>query len=156
MQNTTYGEIIHHKNIIVKGQRNRFTKNALHDKIRHTLTRKCETVLSERDLAELKKGLVDLIVLYLLRDEDMYAYQLTQEIPKRSKGNFPVSASALYTVLYRLEKDGYVSREIESGVTRPRSYYHLEPSGRAMLEELLKAYNTFHQGLRSIAEDAIL
>lgn len=113
-------------------------------------------MLNERDLAELKKGLVDLIVLYLLRDEDMYAYQLTQEIPKRSEGKFPVSASALYTVLYRLEKDGYVSRKIESGVTRPRSYYHLEPTGHELLKELLEVYNTFHSGLRSIAEDVII
>ena len=67
-------------------------------------------MLSERESGEIKKGLLDMVVLCLLKGEDKYSYQLRQEIVGKSQGNFTVTSAALYTVLYRLEREGFLKR----------------------------------------------
>ena len=34
----------------------------------------------------LKRGMTELLILHLLKEDDMYGYQLTQELEKRSEG----------------------------------------------------------------------
>ena len=96
-----------------------------------------------------------MVVLYLLDGEDKYSYQLRQEMINRSQNRFVVTSAALYTVLYRLEREGCLSSRADHGITRDRIYYHLEPPGKAILQELIAAYNTIHSGIRSIAGDVI-
>lgn len=110
-------------------------------------------MLTERELGEFKKGLLDMLVLYILHEKDMYTYQLAQEIGERSHGDFLVPSTSLYGVLYRFEKAGYVSKNTESNSARPRTYYHLEPSGEELLAELLDAYCILHRGIKHIIGD---
>lgn len=112
-------------------------------------------MLSERESGEIKKGLLDMVVLCLLKGEDKYSYQLRQEIVGKSQGNFTVTSAALYTVLYRLEREGFLTRRVGAGITRDRMYYHLEPAGEAFLQNALDTYNAIHKGIRLIAGDLV-
>ncbi|MDV3103099.1 PadR family transcriptional regulator [Thermococcus waiotapuensis] len=89
----------------------------------------------ERLKVKITKEVLWLYVLSLLKERPMYAYELKQRI-KESFGFEPATVSS-YVVLYKLEKEGYVTSEWqESDVGKPlRKYYRLTPKGEKLLEE---------------------
>lgn len=89
----------------------------------------------------LKRGSVDLLLLTLLQEEDMYGYQICQELAKRSDGRYKLLESSMYPILYRLIEKKYITDHKELvGKRRVRVYYHLEPAGRAYLQQALEDY----------------
>lgn len=100
--------------------------------------------------AQLKKGVLEMLVLFLLSQQDLYGYQLCQKLVTGSKGLFPITENSLYPVLYRLVRDHHVSHWKEENVGRPRVFYHLEDSGRELLEFLQGEYLTLHTGVENI------
>ena len=99
-----------------------------------------------------KKGAVELLVLAVLSDEDMYGYQITQEIEQRSNGSFKVLEGSLYPILYRLSKEGYVTENTVAVKRRLRVYYHLEESGRVYFAQCLQAYREVSSGVESVLD----
>lgn len=98
-----------------------------------------------------RKGTVELMVLALLLESDLYGYQLVQKIAELSDGAIQVQLGTLYPTLYRLVDEGYISdTEIPVGKRRIRIYYHIEPSGRALLQELYSEHQTFERGLSKV------
>ncbi len=104
-----------------------------------------------RGRSNFKMGTVEMIVLFLLQNQDLYGYQLTTLIKKQSDGNVIVTESTLYPTLYKLLKNGYISdREMPIGKRRVRVYYHLEDAGRERLADLLEDYNEITVGIERI------
>lgn len=50
-----------------------------------------------------KKGYVELLILKLLSDADLYGYEMTQLIVERGDGYIKVPEGSLYPTLYKLE-----------------------------------------------------
>ena len=65
---------------------------------------------------QLKKGVIEILILSLLSEDKMYGYQLIQELDTRSNGVFKMKEGTLYPVLYRLEDSGYIESSWEKGV----------------------------------------
>jgi DNA-binding PadR family transcriptional regulator len=70
-------------------------------------------------------------ILKLLIEENKYAYELRQEIKERFK--FEPATVTAYAVLYRLERQGYVS-EASRSKTPNRKYYEITDLGREAYE----------------------
>lgn len=88
-----------------------------------------------------KKGCVELLLLSLLSEEDMYGYQMTQTMIKRSEGFLKISEGTMYPSLYKLESRQCISSyEKQAGNRMKRVYYHIEPEGRQYLQELVQEY----------------
>ena len=66
-------------------------------------------------------------ILKLLMEENKYAYELRQEIKERFK--FEPATVTSYAVLYRLERQGYVS-EASRSKTPNRKYYEITDLGK--------------------------
>lgn len=98
----------------------------------------------------LKKGTSELMVLYLLKEEDMYGYQLAQELKKRSDGYFVMPEGSLYPTLYRLIEKGVVEDRQEIVGKRLRKYYHLKDEGHAYLDEIIKEYKAINVGIAKV------
>lgn len=78
-----------------------------------------------------KRGTLELIVLHLLQNNDLYGYQITQAIREKSDGDYSILEGSLYNILFRLTEDGYISNYIKQvGVKRKRRYYHLQEKGK--------------------------
>jgi PadR family transcriptional regulator, regulatory protein PadR len=93
---------------------------------------------------ELKRGTLELVLLKLLGEREMYGYEILSAVEARTGGRVEVKDGTLYPVLYRLEKAGYVEpywQTQERGV--PRKYYRITDSGRAELERRLEDWSTF-------------
>lgn len=98
-----------------------------------------------------KKGSVEMMILHLLSEKDMYGYEMTQLINERSGGTIQVPEGSLYPTLYRLIDNGHVTdRRVLVGRRQTRVYYHIEPTGLVRLEEMRKEYDIFHNGLTGI------
>lgn len=105
--------------------------------------------MSKRD--NFRKGTVEMMVLALLSESDLYGYQMVQEITKRSEGAIQVQIGTLYPSLYRLIDEGYISStEVSVGKRRVRVYYHIEPAGKELLKELYSEYQFFERGLSKV------
>ena len=100
-----------------------------------------------------KRGCAEVLALYLLSQEDMYGYQITQRMEEKSGGRFTMLEGTLYLILYKLVDAGYLKSYTNLvGKKRTRKYYHLEDSGREYLKEILKEYDDVTVGISLILD----
>ena len=97
-----------------------------------------------------KRGTVDLVVLSVLMERDMYGYEIVKAIKDKSDGNYEVPLGTLYPVLYRFIENGYLSDRDEIVNKRLRKYYHIEEKGKEFYKELLQEYSKISQGVNLI------
>ena len=87
-------------------------------------------------VSQLRKGLVELLVLAALKQREAYGYQLLQRLSTLE--GLALTESTLYPVLARLADEKYVAvRQEPSPAGPPRRYYRLTAGGRARLDEML-------------------
>ena len=92
----------------------------------------------------LKKATIEMLLLNLLKEQDMYGYQLSQELKKRSSGLYTILEGSMYPILYRLNDSGYISFfEKKVGRRQPRIYYHLEDNGLMYLDNLQTSFQQY-------------
>ena len=102
---------------------------------------------------ELKRGTLELILLKLLAEKDMYGYQISSTLEDRSSNEFKLKEGTLYPVFYRLEDAGYIEARWETqGRGKPRKYYSLTGAGVAHLEELLVEWKDFVRVVNTLLE----
>ena len=98
-----------------------------------------------------RRGVMSLVILSLLKREDMYGYQLVQETERISGGRITTQEGSLYPVLYKLLDQGLISdKKVLVGKRMTRVYYHLEPAGEQRLQELIREYEEVTQGVFQI------
>ena len=102
-------------------------------------------------LSNYKKATVEMLLLKMLSEADMYGYQLAQELKKRSNGEYTLQEGSMYPILYRLsDQNRITSYEKIVGTRLSRIYYHLEPDGHDYYNELLNAYNSYTNLIQSL------
>lgn len=100
------------------------------------------------------KGLADLVVLRALdRHGESYGYGLIERIGEDSQDLFAFQEGTLYPLLYRLERDGFVSSRRKAGSSgKERRYYRLTEAGRKRLAERTQEYRGFLKGMSLILD----
>lgn len=92
----------------------------------------------------LKKATIEMLLLKLLSEQDMYGYQLSQELKKRSNGDYIILEGSMYPILYRLTDQNYISfYEQKVGKRQTRVYYHLEPAGHDYFRAMQQEYEAY-------------
>lgn len=92
----------------------------------------------------LLSGSTTLLVLSLLKSQDMYGYEMITELARRSDKTFELKEGTLYPILHGLEQDKRVkSYEKEAPTGRVRKYYHITPKGLELLEEKQEEWRFF-------------
>lgn len=101
-----------------------------------------------------RRGVASLVILSLLKREDMYGYQLVQETERASGGKMTTQEGSLYPVLYRLlDQELISSRRVRVGKRMTRIYYHIEPAGEERLKALIAEYRTITEGVYRIIQE---
>jgi PadR family transcriptional regulator, regulatory protein PadR len=84
-------------------------------------------VTSTRD-PQLLKGVLSLLLLQLLAEQESYGYQVVQRL--HDTGLAGILEGTVYPALARLEREGRVSARLVSSKAGPaRKYYRLNPAG---------------------------
>lgn len=98
-----------------------------------------------------QRGVMSLVLLALLDREEMYGYQMVQEIARISSGRIVTQEGSLYPVLYKLVEQGLiVDRKVLVGKRMTRVYYRIEPAGHEYLQKLIRDYEATTQGVFQI------
>ena len=89
----------------------------------------------QKDIYEnVRGGIVELLILHLFQERDMYGYEIRNALEERTLGAFDLKDAALYGPLYRMASRGLISSRKELvGEKRFRVYYHIEDEGAQYL-----------------------
>ena len=90
-------------------------------------------------ILELRRGTLILLVLSQLR-QPMYGYLL---VKKLNDHGIPMDANTLYPLMRRLEGQGLLSSQWDTGEAKPRKYYRITPDGLTVLEKTKEYWKTF-------------
>lgn len=110
--------------------------------------------MNEKYGRQMKKGVLDMLVLKLLEKEPKYGYQLISEMKEKSENVFVLKEGTLYPILYRLEDE----RLVESSWSEPqgkqvaRKYYRITEAGRKALPEIEGVWNQIAASIHQIME----
>lgn len=76
------------------------------------------------------RGYNDTIILYLLKDEPSYGYEISRKIREISGEKYIIKETTLYSAFTRMQKNGYIESFYgnETGGKR-RTYYRITDSG---------------------------
>lgn len=88
---------------------------------------------------ELRRGTLILLVLSQLR-EPMYGYSL---VKKLNDNAIPIDANTLYPLMRRLEGQGLLKSQWDTGESKPRKYYQITEDGLTVLEKTKAYWKTF-------------
>ena len=101
----------------------------------------------------LKKAVTEMLVLTLLKGEDMYAGQILEVMERRSGGRLNIVFP--YAVLYRLISNGHIIEAYKKTAPdgRRRQYYQITDEGRRYVGELAGLYRRFSGGVELLLEE---
>lgn len=92
---------------------------------------------------ELIKGSTSILVMSVLKKNDLYGYKIIKEIELRSESVFELKEGTLYPILHALEKEGFLESYWDDTEGRKRKYYHLTRKGHKQLEEKQSEWKVF-------------
>jgi PadR family transcriptional regulator PadR len=96
---------------------------------------------------QLKKGTLELCVLSLLTNEDLYGFELVGRI----SAGIEIAEGSIYPLLKRIKDDGLVSSYLqESSEGPPRKYYSITGHGRASYDKMLSEWQQLVAGVNKI------
>lgn len=100
-------------------------------------------------------GSTTMLVLALLKEREMYGYQIIEELERRSNQVFQLKEGTLYPILHGLEKDKLVTaKEREADTGRKRRYYHITTQGLRVLEEKEQEWTVYSKAVTAILAGA--
>ena len=99
----------------------------------------------------LKRGTVEMVLLHLLSEREMYGYEILSEMKERSGGQFAIKDGSMYPILYRMIDKGYIEDEqVLVGRRRTRVYYHITEEGINHLNDLIEEYHIITKGINEL------
>lgn len=100
--------------------------------------------------AQFKKGVLELCVLVLLKNNDRYGYELIQKISEK----FAISEGSIYPVLRRLTTEGYFTTYMKESNEGPsRKYYQLTKEGEQRLASLTEEWIVFSNAVNELIKE---
>jgi PadR family transcriptional regulator PadR len=100
---------------------------------------------------EFLTGTVGVLILGLLREREMYGYEILHEAERRSERAFQLKEGTLYPALHQMQRDGFLSatwRQSPGG--RARKYYRLTAKGHRRAESKTRQWVSISTAMRAI------
>ena len=97
---------------------------------------------------ELRRGTLILLVLSQMR-EPTYGYNLVKKLNDR---DIPMDANTLYPLMRRLEGQGLLKSQWDTGEGKPRKYYQITPDGQEVLEKTKQYWDKFSMNVNAMLE----
>ena len=99
---------------------------------------------------QLKKGILELVVLLSISKKDMYGYEIVSKVASI----IDVKEGTIYPLLRRLTGENYFDTYLmESNEGPPRKYYHLTEIGREQMESQKEEWLALNQNVMTFLEE---
>ena len=104
---------------------------------------------------EFLTGTVGVLILGLLTEREMYAYEIVQEAERRSAQTLQLKEGTVYPALHQMERERLLKASWRDGPTgRARKYYALTAKGRRRAESKRRQWASISTAMRAILGDA--
>lgn len=98
---------------------------------------------------QFKKGVLELLILLMVKKSDMYGYELVEKVSKI----VDVSEGTIYPILKRLTNEGYFETYTKESTEGPiRKYYHITTTGLKIMKDELKEWQKFSKNVNEFIE----
>ena len=87
---------------------------------------------------------IDMLLMRILKEKDMYGYELIQKIKQMSDSRIVLKTGTIYPILHSLEREGYIhsyERSTDAGLTR--KYYKITENGEIFLQQKIKDWKEY-------------
>lgn len=103
---------------------------------------------------QLKRGILEIVVLKLISREPTYGYQLLSDMEAQSDGLFKIREGTLYPILYRLEDDGMIRSQwsVPKDKDISKKYYVITTQGKETLSQLIDLWGRFDKVVAHMLE----
>ena len=99
---------------------------------------------------ELLKGSTTMLILNLLKKEDMYGYQMIKKLKETSEDVFELKEGTLYPILHTLEEKRYITSYWDEYSSKKRKYYSITKKGKDVLKEKETEWKIFSNGVNKV------
>ena len=99
---------------------------------------------------ELLKGSTTMLILNLLKKEDMYGYQMIKKLKETSEDVFELKEETLNTKLKTLKKKRYITSYWDESSSKKRKYYSITKKGKDVLKEKETEWKIFSNGVNKV------
>lgn len=113
--------------------------------------------MEDRYLQQLKKGVLEMLVLRLICRKPAYGYELLNRLKTDSDGLFTLKEGTLYPILYRLEDDGMIQASWTTGEGRsaPKKVYSPTEQGKERCLRQAEIWKQFVAAVDGFEEEQI-
>jgi PadR family transcriptional regulator PadR len=109
---------------------------------------------SDRWVAQLRKGALEMAALASLRQGRLYGLEIIRFLESHSQ--LTLAEGTIYPILNRLKAEGLLTSEwVEAEAGHPRKYYSLTDAGRQRLRLMAEAWVGFAGGLSRLLEPVL-
>ena len=98
-------------------------------------------------------GVPELLLLSLLKEREMYGYELVRSIRKATGEAIALGEGVIYPVLHSLEQKGALRAERKNVGGRTRVYYALTAKGGKRLDQLQNEWRRVQSGITTALEN---
>ena len=99
---------------------------------------------------ELIKGSTTMLVLTLLKESNMYGYEMIKKLKEKSENVFELKEGTLYPILHALEEKGLISSYWDETTAKKRKYYSITEKGKKQLKDKKEEWQKFSNGINHV------
>lgn len=99
---------------------------------------------------ELLKGSTKMLILEMVKDENMYGYQMIKKLKEKSNSVFEFKEGTLYPILHSLEEKGLISSYWDDTTGKKRKYYAITTKGKKSLKEKNEEWKIFSESVNRV------
>ena len=99
-------------------------------------------------------GVLELLILRLLADREMYGYELVQAIETATGEAIKVGEGVVYPILHALEEQGCLTSKRKPVDGRTRIYYTATASGKKRLGALVEEWQRITEAVSTLVKGA--
>jgi PadR family transcriptional regulator, regulatory protein PadR len=108
-----------------------------------------DTYFISRWKSQIKKGLLEYIIMLILKSKPYYGYELIADINRLA--GMEIAEGTIYPLLNRLKKENLLKSEwIEMEVGIPRKYYQLTDEGKTQLDVMQEYIESLNQSITKL------
>ena len=111
--------------------------------------------MEDRFLQQLKKGVLEMLVLNTICKKTTYGYELMAELKNQSNDLFTLKEGPLYPILYRLEDEGMIESTWSQGEGKisPKKMYSATEKGHLEAKRRFQVWKTFSQTVNGFNQE---
>ena len=100
---------------------------------------------------QMLKGLIDGIILHIIKNKETYGYEIIEQL--KLNGFYNMTEGTVYPILTRLIKKGLIIGTFKESKKGPRrKYYYITESGRRYLDDFYKSYDSLKAAMDRVLE----